>query len=80
MNPGLRQKILITLGLLAVYRFLVYIPVPFVDIDLLAQQTIQAGEGLGYFVMLLGGTLDQFSILAVGLAPYINASIIMQLM
>ncbi len=79
-NRSVRKKILWTLGLLAVYRFLVYIPVPFVDITAWATSTIQSGGGLEYFAMLLGGTLEQFSILAVGLIPYINASIIMQLL
>ncbi|AHB40864.1 Protein translocase subunit SecY [candidate division SR1 bacterium RAAC1_SR1_1] len=80
-NKSLKRKILFTLGMLALYRLLVFIPVPFVDITALMSKTIDAtGSGLGYFVMLLGGALDSFSIIAIGLAPYINASIIMQLM
>ena len=63
------------------YRLLVFIPVPFVDITALMTKTIDTGSsGLGYFLMLLWGSLDQFSIIAVGLAAYINASIIMQLL
>ena len=81
-NKGVQKKVLFTLLMLAVYRMLVWVPVPFVDVDILMSQVGQstAGEGLGYFLMLLGGSLENFSIIAVGLAPYINASIIMQLL
>lgn len=78
-NKHIRKKILFTLAILAIYRLLVIVPVPFVDISELVQQTLNA-SGLGYFVMLLGWSLENFSIIAVGLAPFINASIIMQLM
>ena len=67
--------------MLAVYRLLVFIPVPFIDIGAFMSRTMDAsGSGLGYFVMLLGWAIDWFSLIAIGLAPYINASIIMQLM
>lgn len=79
-NKTVRKKLMYTLLFLAIYRFLVYIPVPFVNIDAWATSTIQSGGGLEYFAMLLGGTLEQFSIIAVGLIPYINSSIIMQLL
>lgn len=79
-NTSIRKKLLLTLGILAIYRFLVFIPVPFVDITTLVSRTLQSGWGLEYFAMLLWGTLENFSILAVGLIPYINASIIMQLL
>ncbi|MDP2670007.1 MAG: hypothetical protein Q8O99_03270 [bacterium] len=55
-------------------------PVPFADIQVLHSATTQGGGGLEYFAILLGGTLENFSIIAVGLIPYINASIIMQLL
>jgi preprotein translocase subunit SecY len=79
-NKSVRKKLLFTLLILAAYRFLVFIPVPFVDIDILIGRTLQSGGGLEYFAMLLGGTLENFSLIAVGLIPYINASIIMQLL
>lgn len=81
-NPSIKKKIIFTLVMLAVYRLLVFIPVPFVDITALMSKTISSGDagGIGYFIMLLGGSLDQFSLIAVGLAPFINASIIMQLL
>lgn len=80
-NATIRNKILFTIGILALYRLLVLIPVPFVDIDLLVASTLDSSSaGLGYFVMFLGGSLENFSLIAVGLAPFINASIILQLL
>ncbi|MBP7061302.1 hypothetical protein KBA84_00515 [Patescibacteria group bacterium] len=51
-NKNIRNKLLFTLGALLVYRMLVLIPVPFVDIGQLVNQTLET-SGLGYFVMLL---------------------------
>jgi preprotein translocase subunit SecY len=80
-NPTIRKKIIFTLIILAVYRLLVFVPVPFVDIGELMARTINTGDsGLWYFIMLLWGSLDQFAIIAIWLAPFINASIIMQLL
>lgn len=79
-SATLKKKILYTLLFLAVYRLLVFIPVPFVDINAFMTRTLSWAGGLEFFAMLLWWTLDQFSIIAVGLIPYINASIIMQLL
>jgi len=80
-NKSIRQKIIFTLIILVLYRLLVFIPVPFVDLKtLIAATNIQNSWWLEYFAMLLWWTLDQFSIIAVWLIPYINASIIMQLL
>ncbi len=80
-NPSIKKKIVFTLAMLALYRLLVFIPVPFVHIDVLMAKTIQSSSsGLWYFLMLLGWSIDQFALIAVGLAPFINASIIMQLL
>ncbi|AKH32855.1 preprotein translocase subunit SecY [candidate division SR1 bacterium Aalborg_AAW-1] len=80
-NPVLRKKLIMTLLGLAIYRLLVVIPVPFVNVDMLMAQTGAAtSSGLANFLMLFGGSLDQFSIVAVGLGPFINASIIVQLL
>lgn len=68
------------MGLLALYRLLVFLPVPFVNIDNLVNSSQLAWNGLEYFAMLLGGSLEQFSIIAVWLGAYINASIIVQLL
>ena len=69
-----------TVAMLAVYRLLVFIPIPFADISVLVNHTLNAGSDFGYFVMLLGGALDQFAFIAIGISPYITASIIMQLL
>ncbi|MFC2696309.1 MAG: preprotein translocase subunit SecY [Candidatus Absconditicoccaceae bacterium] len=79
-NRKIRNKILFTIGMLAIYRLLVFIPIPFADITALMSQTLNAGSEFGYFVMLLGGALDKFAFIAIGISPYITASIIMQLL
>ncbi len=80
-NPSIKNKIIFTLVMLALYRLLVFIPVPFVDITaLMAKTATTTTSWVGYFIMLLWGSLDQFALIAVGLAPFINASIIMQLL
>ncbi len=80
-NPSIKKKIVFTLIMLALYRLLVFIPVPFVNITALMSKTINTGNsGIGYFIMLLWWSLNQFALIAVGLAPFINASIIMQLL
>jgi len=81
-NPTIKKKIIFTLIMLALYRLLVFIPVPFVDIGSLMTKTLDASNAwwLWYFLMLLWWSLDQFSLIAVWLAPFINASIIMQLL
>jgi len=54
-NKIIRNKILFTIGMLALYRLLVLIPVPFVDIAVLVERTLDtSSSGLGYFVMFLG--------------------------
>lgn len=80
-NKSLMKKIGFTLLVLFLYRLLVHVPVPFVDIDALMSQIWSASTaGLWYLVMMLWWSLDNFSIIAIWLAPYINASIIMQLL
>lgn len=79
-NKTTRNKVLITLWLLVLYRLLVIIPVPFANVNVLMDQVSHVAEWLWFFVMLLGGTLENFSIIAVWLSPFINASIIMQLL
>ncbi len=79
--PELRRRVLFTLGMLAVYRFGVFVAVPGVDrtvMDRLVSE--QSGGFLGYFNMFSGGALSNLSVFALGIMPYISASIIMQLM
>lgn len=80
-NKWLMKKIFFTLWILAIYRLLVHIPVPFVNIQTLMGQIWTVDTGwLWYFVMMLWWSLENFSLIAIGLAPFINASIIMQLL
>ncbi|UFX82770.1 preprotein translocase subunit SecY [Candidatus Absconditicoccus praedator] len=79
-SPTVRRKLLFMVAILALYRLMVFVPVPFVDVDTFMMATMDDAGGLEFFAMLLGGTIEQFSIVAVGLIPFINASIIMQLL
>ena len=79
--PELRQKILFVLGCMVVYRFGYSIFVPFVDLDMLATVfEAYSGTVLGFMNVLVGGGFSQASIFALSIYPYINASIIMQLL
>lgn len=77
--PDLRNKILITLGILAIYRLAAHFPIPGVDQAAL-KQLFSDNALLGFLNMLSGGALSNFSVLAMGVYPYITASIIMQLL
>ena len=81
-NKTIMKKIGFTLLILALYRLLTFVPVPFVDIDTLMNGTLEseAAGGFGYLVMLMGGALSHFSIIAIGVSPYITSSIILQLL
>ena len=77
----LRNRILFTLGLLIVYRLGTFIPVPGIDGVALRQFMESAGQGIGGMVsMFTGGALGRMGIFALGIMPYISASIIVQLM
>lgn len=88
--PDLRNKVLFTLGLLAVYRIGFYVPIPGIDQTSLEQhfQKMSQGGGGGsglaqlteYFQMFTGGNLQQSTIFGLGIMPYISASIIFQLL
>lgn len=75
----LRKKILFTAGIFAAFRLLAHIPAPGVDTETL-KSLFSQNQLLGLLDIFSGGTLANFSITALGLSPYINASIIMQLM
>ncbi len=82
-SVDIRKKLLITLALLILYRFAANIPVPGINRDVIAsifQQQGAASSLLGVFDLLSGGTLSNFSILAMGVYPYITAQIIIQLL
>ena len=79
--PELRQRILFTLALLAVYRLGIFITVPGVDRGLM-QKVIQdqSGNLFGMFNVFVGGALEQASVFSLGIMPYISSSIILQLL
>jgi preprotein translocase subunit SecY len=80
--PDLRKKILYTLLIIIVFRFGSVIPAPFLDASALSELMASAGENsaLGYINMLTGGAFSYASLFAMGITPYINSSIIMQLL
>ncbi len=77
--PELRGKIVFTLTLLFIYRLGTFIPVPFIDTTVLAEY-IQDGGMLGLFDIMSGGNFSNFTIFAMSITPYINASIILNLL
>ena len=77
--PDLRKKIVFTLGMLVIFRFLAAIPVPGVNREGL-RDFIESNALLGILNIFSGSSLQNFSIVALGVYPYITASIIMQLM
>jgi preprotein translocase subunit SecY len=80
--PDLRKRVLFTLGLLAVYRVGAYIPTPGIDTTRFQEFFTRnaAGGFLGYFDLFSGGMLRRMTIFALGITPYITASIILQLL
>src|SRR5690554_4797861 len=80
--PDLRKKILFTLAMIAVYRLGATLPVPGIDLDAVRvwQTMVQTGGIIGLLNLFSGGALEQFSVFALGIIPYITASIIMQLL
>ena len=82
-SEDIRRKLLITLGILALYRLAANFPVPGVDFEALrAFRSSGAGTGgfLGFLDLLSGGTVSNFSLLSMGVYPYITAQIILQLL
>ncbi|HEX7556487.1 MAG TPA: hypothetical protein VF338_07665, partial [Leptolinea sp.] len=83
MSEDIRKKLLITVALLILYRLLANIPVPGIDREVirsLSQQGGAAGNLVNLLDLLSGGTVSNFSILAMGVYPYITAQIILQLL
>lgn len=79
--PELKRRIFFTLGLLAIYRIGAHIPTPGIDAGALAEFFEQTkGTILGFFDMFSGGALSRLTIFALGIMPYISASIILQLL
>jgi preprotein translocase subunit SecY len=79
--PDLRKRVLFTLGMLAVYRLGGHIPTPGINADMLAQFFNQnSGSALGLVDLFSGGNLRKLTVFALGIMPYITASIIFQLL
>lgn len=82
--PDLRRRILFTLGILVIFRFIAHIPLPGVDLDALEELFDPSKSPTGGLLSMLnlfsGGGMKLFSIVALGVYPYITASIVMQLL
>ena len=79
----LRNKILFTLAIIAIYRFGSYVPAPGIDLDAvesLKRQAEDSGGILGYLQLFSGAGLTNFAVFALGVMPYITSSIIMQIL
>jgi preprotein translocase subunit SecY len=79
--PELRKRLLFTLGMLAIYRVGIFITTPGVDRNVMRNiMASQSGTFLGMFNLFSGGALEQLSIFALGIMPYVSASIILTLL
>ena len=80
--PELRKKLMFTMMMLLIYRFVSVIPVPFIDVKLLVDyyDSTLSNTILGLYNAMSGSAFSQASVLALGIQPYINASIIIQLL
>jgi len=78
-NSDLRRKILYTLGIIFIYRLMAQVSIPGVDLASL-KAVFDQNQFLSIFSLLTGGSAENFSIVLMGLGPYINASIIVQLL
>ena len=80
-TKSLREKIIFTIGILVIFRVLAHVTIPGADVDAIKSLIENQGQSaLGVFSLLTGGAMENFSIVLMGLTPYINASIIMQLL
>ena len=79
-NPELRNRVLTTLGLLMLVRLGIYIPMPGIDRVAFQQFIQQGGQLIGFLDIFTGGDISTLGIFALGILPFINASIILQLL
>jgi preprotein translocase subunit SecY len=77
--PDLRRRILITIGILIIFRFVAHVPLPGVDLDAL-KELFDSNALLGMLDMFSGGAMRRLSVAAMGVYPYITASIVMTLL
>jgi len=79
--PELRRRVIFTLAMLAVYRIGAFVTIPGVDRNVMKAVVNKQGGGLlGFFNMFSGGALSNLSIFAIGIMPYVSASIVLQLL
>ena len=78
--PELRKRILFTLLMLGIYRIGVFVPTPGVNVEVLQKIFEQSASIAGMVNLFSGGALEKFSVFALGIMPYISASIIFQLL
>ncbi|MDR3279445.1 MAG: preprotein translocase subunit SecY [Synergistaceae bacterium] len=78
--PDLKRRILFVIGALFVFRLGAHIPTPGIDPDAMEAYFAQGSGVLGFLDMFAGGALRRFSVFALGVGPYINSSIVMQLL
>jgi preprotein translocase subunit SecY len=78
-DPQLKRKMMLTLGIILVFRIFAYLPVPAIDLVKL-RAIFSQSQFLSLLDIFSGGTLVNFSVMALGLGPYINSSIIIQLL
>jgi preprotein translocase subunit SecY len=79
--PDLKRRIIFTLGVLFIFRLGTHIPTPGIDTEAMTRMFDQGASGLlGFLDIFAGGALRRFSVFALGVAPYINSSIVMQLL
>ncbi|MCL1848817.1 MAG: preprotein translocase subunit SecY, partial [Clostridiales bacterium] len=74
----IRKRIIFTLMMIVVFRFGTHVPVPGINTDIIRE--LSGGQLLGFFDVISGGAFKNFSIFAMSITPYVNASIIMQLL
>lgn len=77
--PDLRRKLLVTLGLLLIFRLIAHVPIPGVNLQALGQ-LFQTNQVISMLDLFSGGALSSFSVAALGVYPYITATIVMQLL
>ncbi|MBM3187810.1 MAG: preprotein translocase subunit SecY [Chloroflexi bacterium] len=77
--PDLRRKIVFTMAILVIYRLASHVPIPGVDVEAL-RQVFQQNQLLGLFDMFSGGAMSNFSVMAMGVYPFITAQIVLQLL
>ena len=80
--PELRNKLLFTIFMIALYRFGSHVPVPGINLSIIKYLELRAEQGgvLGLLSTFSGGAITQFAVFALGIMPYITASIIMQIL